>query len=138
MDDDQFYEPTEQDIERELNRSGPPTIEPPTPSDRTDKIVEWLTDPAVMLVDLTETLNQILSVCRWRYFDRGVRELIPEKFKDNNQKGTTKKEPRMRHNMGKKGRVARGFVSPHTSLSQTGPLLIFASENKVSSPFAIE
>ncbi len=84
MDDDQFYEPTEQDIESELNRSGPPTIEPPTPSDRTDKIVEWLTDPAVMLVDLTETLNQILSACRWRYFDRGVRELIPEKFKDNN------------------------------------------------------
>ena len=84
MNDEEFDEPSEEYIERTLNESGPPTIKPPTPSDRTDKIVEWLTDPAVMLVDLTDTLNEILSICRWRYLEQFVRELIPEELNKRN------------------------------------------------------
>lgn len=78
--EDEPYEPTEEEIEHELNRSGPPTIKPPEPSKRADIVAAWLRDPAVMLADLTETLNQMLSHCHVRYFDRIVRELIPEQF----------------------------------------------------------
>lgn len=74
----------EDELFEALNQSGPPTIKPPEPSDRTDKIVAWLTDPAVMLVDLTETLNQMLSVCRQTVYDGLVYELIPGEFHEKN------------------------------------------------------
>ena len=68
-------EPSEDDIERELNQGGPPTIKAPDPSYRATRVAEWLKDPPTMLVHLTETLNALLSCCRYRYFDQAVIEV---------------------------------------------------------------
>jgi hypothetical protein len=77
-------EPTEQEIEQSLNQFGDPTTSVPEPSHRTDKVVVWLSNPQVMLEDLTEALNNLLRNCRFRYFDEVVIELDPGKFKNAN------------------------------------------------------
>jgi len=78
VDDDKS---TEWGSERSSNDE-PLTIHTPKPSDRVGKVTAWLADPAIMLGDLTDTLNQVLSLSHERH-DYWV-DLIPGLFDSKN------------------------------------------------------
>lgn len=79
----------EEAMERVQNQVDPATIKAPESTDRANKAAAWLRDPALMLVDLTETLNELLKYCEYRNWDCGdgpdwKLEVIPEHFKKHN------------------------------------------------------
>lgn len=53
----------------------PLTVKAPDPSDRARQAAEWFKTPAVMLNDLTKTLNTLLSCCRYHADDPELLEV---------------------------------------------------------------
>ena len=69
MTDEEIEQAFAEAYERVQNE--PATIEAPESTDRANKVADWLSDPGLMLADLTETLNELLKHCFYQLGDYG-------------------------------------------------------------------
>ena len=76
----------DKDMEKVLGQVHPATIKTPEPTHLANTVADWLSDPVLMLVSLTETLNFLLRHCEYECWDVGdwKLEVIPEDFKNHN------------------------------------------------------